>query len=247
MGLEAGERQGRAWVPFPVSPSSHPPVPLLFSAAPAVQSKTALGLWRRWHSKAEVSLLLQHSPMEQAGGLSRLSFLQEAGPWAASLALVTPGGTGRSAFWGSFTSRTASRRWGTRGFAALHVLLSPLLFMAISKEEAAGWARLSSPPGPPWWQKEPECPPPGSGGVPLLGASLPQLSTQPWNSLPVLFISAATTVTPPCFVTFCGFQMQPLWALGWSPSPGSLPVPDCMCTCGSSLAVGPSALLSLTL
>lgn len=196
MGLEAGERQGRAWVPFPVSPSSHPPVPLLFSAAPAVQSKTALGLWRRWHSKAEVSLLLQHSPMEQAGGLSRLSFLQEAGPWAASLALVTPGGTGRSAFWGSFTSRTASRRWGTRGFAALHVLLSPLLFMGISKEEAAGWARLSSPPGPPWWQKEPECPPPGSGGVPLLGASLPQLSTQPWNSLPVLFISAATTVTP---------------------------------------------------
>lgn len=93
MGLEAGERQGPAWVPFPVSPSPHPSVPLLFSAAPAVQSKAALGLWRRWLNKAEVSFLLQYRPMEQAGGLGRLSFPQGAGPWAASLALVTPGGT----------------------------------------------------------------------------------------------------------------------------------------------------------
>lgn len=59
---------------------SHPPVPLLFSAAPAVQSKTALGLWRRWHSKAEVSLLLQHSPVEQAGGLAGCSSPRELGP-----------------------------------------------------------------------------------------------------------------------------------------------------------------------
>lgn len=74
MGLEAGERQGPGWAPFPVSPSPHPAVPLLFSAAPAVQSKAALGLWRRWHNKAQVSLLLQHSAVEQAGGLGRLSF-----------------------------------------------------------------------------------------------------------------------------------------------------------------------------
>lgn len=83
MELEVGERQDPTWVPFPASPS--PPIPLLFSAAPAVQSKTALGLRRRWHIKAEVSLLLQHSPVEQAGGLGRLSFLQELGlgllPW----------------------------------------------------------------------------------------------------------------------------------------------------------------------
>lgn len=94
MGLEAGERQGPAWVPFPVSPSPHPSVPLLFSAAPAVQSKAALGLWRRRLNKAEVSFLLQYRPMEQAGGLGRLSFPQGAGPWAASLALVTPGDNG---------------------------------------------------------------------------------------------------------------------------------------------------------
>lgn len=28
-----------------------------------------------------------------------------------------------------------------------------LLFVGISKEEASGWARLTSP-GPPWWEKE---------------------------------------------------------------------------------------------
>lgn len=80
MALEVGERQGPVWVPSPVSPSPHPPVPLLFSAAPAVQSQTTLGLWRRWHNKAKVSLLLQHSPVEQAGGLGRLSFPRELGP-----------------------------------------------------------------------------------------------------------------------------------------------------------------------
>lgn len=107
MALEVGERQGPAWVPSPVSPSPHPPVPLLFSAAPAVQSQTTLGLWRRRHNKAEVSLLLQHSPVEQAGGLGRLFFPQGAAPWAASLALVTAGGTGSTACWGRLASRAS--------------------------------------------------------------------------------------------------------------------------------------------
>lgn len=156
--------------------------------------------------------------MEQAGGLSRLSFPQGVGPWAASLALVTQGGTGRSACWGRFASRAAPR-WGTRGFAALHVLLSPLLFIGISKEEAAGWARLSSPPGPPWWQKEAGCPPPGSSGVPLLGASLPQLSTSPWNAFPVFFLSVAPTVTP-ALLLFVAFKCSPSGPCWLEPKPG---------------------------
>ena len=89
-GLEAGERQGPAWVAFPVSPSPHPAVPSPFSAAPAVQPKAALGLWRRWHGEAEVPLLLQHHPMEQAGGLGRLSFLQGAGHRAADPGTCDP-------------------------------------------------------------------------------------------------------------------------------------------------------------
>lgn len=96
-GLEAGERQGPAWVASPVSPCPHSAVPFPFSAAPAVQPEAALGLWRRWHGKAEGPLLLQHHPVEQAGGLGRLSFLQGAGHRA-----TVPGicGTGSSACWG---------------------------------------------------------------------------------------------------------------------------------------------------
>lgn len=81
MGLE-----GPAWVAFQVSLSPHAALPPPFSAAPAVQPKAAFGLWRRWHGKAEVPLLLQHHPVEQAGGLGQLSF-----PWGAGHTATDPG------------------------------------------------------------------------------------------------------------------------------------------------------------
>lgn len=60
---------------------------------------------------------------------------------------------------------------------------------------------------------------------------IPQLSTVPWNSLPVFFISAATTVTSLlCYVLWLS-NAAPLGPAGWSPSPWSLPLPDCMCVC----------------
>lgn len=217
-GLEVGERQGPAWVPFPVSPSLC--LPLLFSAASAVQSKTTLGLWRRWHNKAEVSLLLQHSSLEQAGGLGRLSFSQGAGPWAASLALVAAGGTGSTACWGRLASR-AALRWGT------HEVLQPymsfcLCFCSLAspkRRRQAGPVFSRSSLG----EKEPGCPPPGSSGGPL-GASLLQLSTLPWNSLPVFFISAATTTVTPllCYILWLS-NAAPLGPAGWGPAASAPP------------------------
>lgn len=103
--------QGPAWVAFPVSPSPHPAVPSPFSAAPTVQPKAAFGLWRRWYGEAEVPLLLQHHPVEQAGGLGRLSFLQGAGHRATVLALVTTGDTGSSACWGRFACKGCPGVW----------------------------------------------------------------------------------------------------------------------------------------
>lgn len=92
-------------------------------------------------------------------------------------------------------------------------LTCPSISASVRCHLQRGGIRLSlSSPGPPWGEKEPGCTPPGSGGVPLLGASLPQLSTLPWNSLPVFYLCCYHS-EPPCSVTFCGFQMQPLWAL----------------------------------
>jgi len=76
---EAGERQDPAWAAFPATPFPHPAVPSPFSAAPAVQPEAASGLWRRWHGEAQVPLLLQHHPVEQARGLGRQCFLWGAG------------------------------------------------------------------------------------------------------------------------------------------------------------------------
>lgn len=65
---------------------------------------------------------------------------------------------------------------------------------------------------------------------PFLGH--PFLSTLPWNSLPMFFfMSAATTVTPLlCYFLWLSIA-APLGPAGWSPSPWSLPLPDCMCVC----------------
>lgn len=100
MGLE-----GPAWVAFPVSPSPHPAVLSYFSAAPTVQSKAPFGLWRRWHGEAEVPPLLQQHPVEQAGGLGRLTFPWELGTGPLSLALVTTGSSVSSACWGRFACK----------------------------------------------------------------------------------------------------------------------------------------------
>lgn len=101
MWLVPGERQTPAWVGFPVSPSPCPAVSYPSSTAPAVQPKVALGLWWRWHGKTEVPLLLQHHPMEQTGGLGRMSW-QVLSRQPLSLALVTPGDTGSSVCWRRF-------------------------------------------------------------------------------------------------------------------------------------------------
>lgn len=88
LGWEGGRMglEGPAWVAFPVSPSPHPAVLSPFSAAATVQSKAPFGLWRRWHGEAEVPPLLQHHPVEQAGGLGRLSF-----PWELGHGATVPG------------------------------------------------------------------------------------------------------------------------------------------------------------
>lgn len=175
MGLE-----GPAWVAFQVSPSPHAAVPPPFSAAPAVQPKAAFGLWRRWHGKAEVPLLLQHHPVEQVGGLDRLSF-----PWGAGHTATDPG--------------TCDPRWHEQVClqgevlpqGGLHMRFCSLSCSSVSacvcwhlREEGVVWARLSSPLGPPWWERERRCPPLGRGHAHLLRR--PLLSLAPCSQTPSL-------------------------------------------------------------
>lgn len=86
------------------------------------------------------------------------------------------------------------------------------------------------------------------GGKRNLGAHLQEAVVFPFLGHPFLsstlcsgppslfFISAATTVTPLlCYFLWLS-NAAPLGPAGWSPSPWSLPLPDCICVCAISAA-----------
>lgn len=220
-GLEAGERQGPAWVASPVSPCPHPAVPFPFSAAPAVQPEAALGLWRRWHGEAEVPLLLQHRPMEQTGGLGRLSFPQGAGHRATVPGICDPRWHWQLCLLGGGLPARAAPVWGT------HEVLQPCMFFCLClcllvspREEAAVWARLSSPLGPPSCEREPRCPPPERGHAPLLGHPLLSLPLCP-GTPSLWFLSLPLPQGPPGPCNFLWLQSaSPPGPTGWCPSLG---------------------------
>lgn len=218
MGLE-----GPTWVAFTVSPPLHPAVSSPFSAAPTVQPKAALGLWRRWLGKAEVPHLLQHHPVEQAGGLGRLSFPQGAGHRAA-----LPGTCDRWWHWqvcllgrGGVRARAAPG-WGTHGVLQPYMFFRLCLCLLACLERGGcglGQAVFSSRSF--LVGKGSQVPTPGERPCSPSGTYLAQLSPMPCDSLPMIFISAATTVTSPLpcyfFVAFKCISSRPHWLV---PEPG---------------------------
>ncbi|XP_069639963.1 ribosomal protein S6 kinase-like 1 isoform X1 [Haliaeetus albicilla] len=188
--------------------------------APAVQPEAALGLWRRWHGEAEVPLLLQHRPMEQAGGLGRLSFPQGAGHRATVPGICDPRWHWQLCLLGGGLPARAAPVWGT------HEVLQPCMFclclclLVSPREEAVVWARLSSPLGPPSWEKEPRCPPPERGYAPLLGHPLLSLPLCP-GTPSLWFLSLLLPQGPPRPCYFLWLQSaSPPGPTGWCPSVG---------------------------
>lgn len=73
-GEELGREHGAGGWPKPTLGSfPSAPLPSVFPAAPAAQPQAASGRWR--DGQAQIPLLLQHRPVEQAGGLGRRGHL----------------------------------------------------------------------------------------------------------------------------------------------------------------------------
>lgn len=198
---------------------SHPAVPSSFSSAPAVQPKAAPGLWRRWHGKAEVPLLLQHCPVEQTGGLGRPSLLWKAAHshcpwWHGELCL-------QGLSWGGLHIR----------FCSLTCSFVSACVCWCLQQEAVVWAWLSSPLGPPWWKREPRCPSLEKVHVPFLGH--PLLSLAPCSRAPhYSFYLCSYHSDPPLallyFVASKCITSGPRWL---EPKPGACPSLTA-CACG---------------
>lgn len=124
--------------------SSVPISPSPFSAAPTIQPEAAFGLWRRWHSKIEVPLLLQQHAMEQDGGLGWLSFPRELGQSRCPCHLCPQVALAALPAGGDLPAGTALG-WGTHEVLQPYMFVYPCLCVLVSlREEAAVWARLSS-------------------------------------------------------------------------------------------------------
>ncbi|XP_071665539.1 ribosomal protein S6 kinase-like 1 isoform X1 [Patagioenas fasciata] len=139
--------------PFRDSPShpaasargSQPGCNITAHQAPTIQPEAAFGLWRRWHSKTEVPLLLQQHAMEQAGGLGWLSFPRELGQSRCPCHLCLQVALA-ALLVGDLPAGTALG-WGTHEVLQPYMFVYSCLCVLVSlKEAAAVWARLSSLP-----------------------------------------------------------------------------------------------------